>query len=113
MTVRRTVVVLTASLALLAACGDPNYAEDLKPPPTSGPTEGPGSGEALAALLFYRHQQNNPTVHMKGASCADIPVGAKAGTEVPCTIKYADSDDPDHEVMLTLDANDEWQMRDR
>lgn len=80
---RKTVVALTASVALLGACGEPNYAENLEPPPTSGPTEGPGSGAALAAILFYRHQQNNPTVHLKSASCDDVPVGARAGTEVP------------------------------
>jgi hypothetical protein len=113
MAVRKQVVVLIAAMALLGACGEPNYAEDLQPPPSSGPTEGPGSGEALAAILFYNHQRNNPTVHMTGATCDDVPVGAKVGTEVPCTIRYADGHDPEQEVMLTLDADDKWQMRDR
>lgn len=109
---RTTLALLAVSGALLSACGDPNYAKDLTPPPSSGPSEGPGSGTALAALLFYNHQRNNPTVHMKSASCADVPANARAGTEVRCTITYADRDEPSSSLILTLDANNEWQIRD-
>ena len=99
-------------MTLLGACADPNYAEDLKEP-TPGPSEGPGSGEALAALLLYKHQRNNPTVHMKSASCADVPLNARAGTKVACTIEYEDEDNPESHLTLTLDANNEWQIGDR
>jgi hypothetical protein len=50
---------------------------------------------------------------MKSASCADVPLNAQVGTEVPCTIMYADEDDPDSHLVLVLDANNEWQIRDR
>ncbi len=99
-------------MILAGACGDPDYAEDLKEP-TPGPSEGPGSGEALAALLLYRHQRNNPTVHLRSASCADVPLNAQVGTEVPCTITYADEGGPDSHLVLVLDANNEWRIRDR
>jgi hypothetical protein len=109
----RAILALWAlSMTLLGACADPNYAKDLKEP-TPGPSEGPGSGEALAALLLYKHQRNNPTVHMKSALCADVPLNARAGTEVACTIKYADEKSPDSQLRLVLDANNEWQIRDK
>jgi hypothetical protein len=110
--VKAIIALWAVSMTLLGACADPNYGEDLKEP-TPGPSEGPGSGEALAALLLYRHQRNNPTVHMKSASCADVPLNAQVGTEVACTIKYADENEPDSQLTLTLDANNEWQIRDR
>ncbi|MBD0324376.1 MAG: hypothetical protein ICV72_13470 [Aldersonia sp.] len=109
----RAVLALWAlSMTLLGACADPDYAKDLQEP-TPGPSEGPGSGEALAALLLYKHQRNNPTVQMKSASCEDVPRNARAGTEVPCTIEYADEEGPDSQLMLVLDENNEWQIRDR
>lgn len=110
---RQTTIVLTASIALLGACGEPNHAKDLEPPPSAGPSEGPGSGDVLEAILFYHHQRNNPTVHMKSASCADVPVNAQVGTEVPCTITYAEDEGPPSQLMLELDANNQWQIRDR
>ena len=109
---RSLIALWTVSITLLAGCTDSNYAKDLKEP-TPGPSEGPGSGEALGALLLYKHQRNNPTVHMKSASCADVPPNARAGTKVACTIKYEDEDNPESHLVLTLDANDEWQIGDR
>ncbi len=109
---KAALALCAVSITLLAACADPNYAEDLREP-TPGPSEGPGSGAALAALLLYKHQRNNPTVHMKSASCADVPLNAKVGTEVACTIQYADEDAPDSQLTLILDANNEWQIRDK
>lgn len=99
-------------MMLVGACAEPDYAEGLQEP-TPGPSEGPGSGEALAALLLYRHQRNNPTVDLKSASCADVPPNARVGTKVSCTISYEAEGDPDSQLTLTLDANGEWQIGDR
>jgi hypothetical protein len=109
---RSTSRLLLASIltgCALSACGDPNYAEGLKPPPTAGtPTAGPGSGKAIAALLHYTYQRDNPTKKIDGVTCKDVPFDAKVGTVVPCTVKYADEDVPQPLQLRLTEEN--WKI---
>ena len=108
MTSRLLPVSILAALAL-SACADPNYAEGMKPPPTAGtPTAGPGSGKAIAALLHYTYQRDNPTKKIDEVTCQDVPSNAKVGTVVPCTVKYADEDAPQR-IQLGLTAKN-WKI---
>ena len=103
-------VVLTASL--LAACGKTDYSEGLEPPPTEGvPTEGPGSGDTIAALLHYSMQRNNPETLFEDPSCPDVPV-AEPGATVTCEMTVGAEEQERREFLLHMEDDGRWVIID-
>jgi hypothetical protein len=91
----------------LTACGEPNYAEDLEQPPTTGvPSVGPGSGAVIAAHLHYTMQKNNPTVEFEDPSCPDVP-SAQVGASVVCTMLV---DGEEVRYRLTMRKDGRWDI---
>lgn len=105
------VAALAAVIVMATGCGaGQNYAENLDEPPTAGvPTQGPGSGETLAAHLHYTLQKNNPKTRFSDASCPDVQ-DSKPGATVTCEIMAGQEE---RKFLLRLDNDGIWQISDR
>ena len=94
----------------LAGCGDAGYAEGLEEPSTEGlPTEGPGSGEAIAALLHYSMQKNNPDTLFEDPSCPDVAT-AEPGATVTCRMTVGEEEQERREFILRMDNKGLWRI---
>ena len=101
--------LIAAAALTIAGCGDPNYAEGLKQPPTVGvPTVGAGSGTVLARQLHYTMQKNNPAVRFEKPSCPDVSTN-EPGAVVTCTMRV---DGEKQRYKLTMRKDGRWHISD-
>jgi hypothetical protein len=104
---RRVATHLLPVLVLVAGCGEKNYAEELKPPPTSGvATAGPGSGKVLAAQLHHAMQKNNPRTKFSAPSCPDVRK-ARPGARVTCAMAV---DGKKQSFRMTFGEDGRWRI---
>ncbi len=101
--------VLLVPALLLGACGATDYSEGLEAPPSTGvPSEGAGSGAALAASLHYMMQRADPETRYQDPSCPDVPK-AEPGATVTCEMTVGEGDRKHRrDFLLHIDDDGEW-----
>ena len=104
--------VLVVPAVVVTGCSRGSYAEGLEAPPTEGvPTEGPGSGDTLAAQLHYTLQTNNPDTWFDDPSCPDV-ARAEPGATVTCKMTVGEGEQERQSFRLTMDDEGIWQISD-